>query len=196
MMEVRHYPVQLEVRDVLGAGDGRTVIGRIVPFGETCDFIDEHGRWRKERFVRGSFMDAPKWWHRVNLVFEHSAGPEFRNILGHGARVDEDEDGAYGVFRLYKQDADKAREILETTHKGLSIEFASIEHRDADDGVVERHRVRVYRVAAVSDPAYQLAHVLGVRGASSPPPEPVEVSRPNLEAAQAILAEMRRGTPR
>ena len=191
---IRHFSSPLELRDA-GNGDGRTVFGRIVPYGEVITFRDNDGALKRERFAEGSLTDDARAWHRVLLSFEHHEMPGFANTIGYGVQnsVEERNEGAYASFRLYKQDAEKGREALTTSHRGLSLEFYPLSSSVDQDGVIVRNKVKVVRVAAVVDPAYLGAEVIGVRQAD--PSIVEEIPRgatPNLDAARAILAELRR----
>lgn len=183
---VRQFPLQLEVRDVADSGDGRTVFGRIVPYGEEVSFIDEYddGKVKRERFDRGALapQSSSGAWSRVSLSFEHDEG--FANTIGYGKSLEERDDGAYAAFRLYAADAPKAREMILTSHKGMSLEFEP--RTNARDGdVIVRKRVHVRRVGVTPDPAYLNAEVLSVRERS------VAASTPNLDAVRARLAQLR-----
>lgn len=189
----RQFASPLEFRDAAGKNDGRTVFGRIVPYGEVIEFLDEDNIVKRERFELGSLAGAVPSWDRVTLSFEHHPdGPGFANTIGWGMRngLTEAEDGAYASFRLYAHDAAKAREALQESHRGLSLEFYARRSEVDADGVIVRRDVRVVRVAAVPDPAYMGASVMAVRSEAAP----AELGTPNLDAARAILAELRRLT--
>jgi HK97 family phage prohead protease len=184
---VREFPLQFELRDVSDDGDGRTVFGRIVPYGEEVSFVDQYdgGIVKRERFKRGVL--APQSnngaWARVLLSFQHADG--FANTIGYGRAVEEHDDGAYAAFRLYAADAPKAREMILSSHRGMSLEFEPRQN-ERDGDVIVRTRVHVRRVGVTPDPAYIGAEVLAVREASAVP-------TPNLDAARARIAELQRG---
>lgn len=209
---VRSFAYPLEVRDVAGSPDRLTVYGRVVPYGEVV-LHDNHvpgGKMFRERFVLGALADVDRYVHRVKLGFEHESG--YVSNVGRGLTVEERADGGYMTFKLYRQDAEKAVDHLETTHRGLSLEFYNLHKRTASDGVTERLRVQLVRVAALEDPAYRGAMVLGVRnrtqeGASpdegaqdqdagnSPQEGAQPPARPNLDQALAIRDAMIRDNP-
>jgi HK97 family phage prohead protease len=201
----RQFPVSLDMGDFDTEGDGRTVVGRVVPYGETISFVDAYdgNKIKQERFVRGALAKqaGSSAWARVLLTYEHDDG--FTNILGYGRELREQDDGGYGSFRLYEADAGKAREMIENSHRGLSVAFATRKRGRTDpDGVVVRDDVRVERVGITNDPAYSGAKVLAVRnqdGLAVPvpvllaPDPPEQVPTPNLDHARALLDELRRG---
>ena len=186
----REFPVTFEYE-----GDGQTVMGRIVPYGEVITFVDPYdgGAVKRERFVPGAFskQSSPGAWSRVALSFQHDDG--FHNTIGYGRQLEDRDDGAYATFRLYKVDADKAREMMQTSHKGLSLEFEPRARRDTldSDGVIIRDAVHVRRVGITGDPAYTGARVLAVRERDDLPPTPVPT--PHLDAVRADLAALRAG---
>lgn len=198
-LHTRSYPLQLRTRD-----DGRTVVGRVVPYGETVEFDDGNGHAGKERFVRGALARMVPAWHRVGLFFTHN--DVFPNAIGRGQDLEERDDGAYATFRLYPAVAALARDILEDTHKGLSLAFYSLRDHLDDAGVHVRTRVAVEHVAAVVDPAYSGAGILAIRAATADRHAvgPDDTARtvlgaqrglqpaatPRLDAALADLAEL------
>lgn len=170
-------------------GDGRTVFGRIVPYGETVTFVDqyENNRVKRERFVYGAMAKQSNLgaWARVGLTFRHDDG--FTNLIGYGRSIEERQDGAYAAFRLYEADASKAREMIANGYEGLSLEF---EPRGPDrldsDGVIVRDSVHVRRVGITPDPAYVGAEVLALREAD-------KVGTPYLDEARRTIAELQAG---
>ena len=194
-VHVRQFTTTFEVRDITEDGDGRTVYGRIVPYGEVATFVDTYdgNRVKRERFVRGMLGPQVNAFNRVLLSFEHENG--FVNTIGYGRQVYEEADGAYGAFRLYKADAAKAREMIAESHKGLSVEFEPMRSALDDDGVIVRQRVHLRRVGIVPEGAYRGAEVLAVREADheAEATEADPVVTPHLDAIRAELAELRRG---
>jgi HK97 family phage prohead protease len=194
---MRQFPSSFAVGDFHMEGDGRTVLGRIVPYGETISFVDPYdgGKVKQERFVPGAIakQSSPGAWSRVLLSFQHEDG--FENTIGYGRELQDREDGAYATFRLYQADADKAREMMEHSHKGLSMEFEARGRDEFDaDGVIVRRNVRVRRVGITNDPAFVGAKVLAVRQSSvdlRAPDEPDVVATPHLDAIRAELAQLR-----
>lgn len=164
-------------------GDGRTVFGRIVPYGQTARVTSHDGSIKTEMFVRGALSRQVPAWPRVTLVFEHE-NHGFTNTLGYGLKLEERDNGGYASFRLYERDADKAREMLLTSHRFLSLEFWDKDREPNVDGVIVRDKVHVERVAMVTDPAYSSAEVLAVR-------ESPIVDTPHLDDVLADLELIR-----
>ena len=182
---VRQFPVTFSIQD---GGDGRTVYGRIVPYGEVISFIDQYDgdRIKKERFVPGAFAKQSRAWNRVSLSFRHDNG--FDNTIGYGRELQEMDDGAYATFRLYEADANKAREMMANSHGGLSLEFESRKlDRMDDNGVIIRDNVHVRRVGITDDPAYLGAEILAVRERDLIAPTPhLDQIRADLAARKAL----------
>src|SRR4029079_16771180 len=192
---VRQFTTTFEVREISDEGDGRTVYGRIVPYGEVATFVDQYdgNKVKRERFMRGVLGPQVNAFNRVLLSFEHENG--FINTIGYGKQVWDEADGAYATFRLYKADAEKAREMSAESHKGMSVEFEPMRHSPDPDGVIARSRVHLRRVGIVPEGAYRGAEVLAVREADheAEATEQLAVATPNLDAMRADLAELRRG---
>ena len=189
----REFTYNFEIRDFADDGDGRTVYGRIVPYGEIIEFVDRYDKdlIKRERFQPGALEPQTRGqaWTRVVLSFEHSDG--FSNTIGYGRRVEERADGAYATFRLYAADAGKAAEMIRESHKGMSLEFEPVRSGN-DAGVITREQVHVRRVGVVPDPAYLGAQVLALRNRDF---ASESVATPHLDAVRETLAALRRGTP-
>jgi hypothetical protein len=188
----RHFDYEFQMRDVDGIGDGRTVFGRVVPYGEVIEFVDPYDNnvVKRERFVKGALARQASMWHLVTLTFEHTEEGQpqsFGNTIGYGRKLVERDDGAYATFRLIERDADKARELMQNSHKGLSLEFLTAPGSAGADGVIDRRRVHVRNVACVPAGAYTEAEVLAIREDRRNP-----VATPRLDEAKAILADLRR----
>jgi HK97 family phage prohead protease len=171
-----------------GPGDGRTVYGRIVPYGQVISFLNHRGEVERERFVQGAFAKQANAFHRVTLSFEHQDG--FHNTVGYGQRIREESDGAYATFRLYEADAPKVRDMIASSHDSLSVEFEARGTRETVDeaGVIVRDNVHLHRVGITGSPAYVDAKVLAVREATREP-------TPHLDDVRAWLNEQRRNAP-
>lgn len=197
----RVFPAAFAVSDFETEGDGRTVLGRIVPYNEPISFVDPYDGMavKREMFVPGAFskQSNPGAWSRVGLSYHHDEG--WSNTIGYGRGIQERDDGAYATFRLYEQDASKAREMMANTHQGLSLEFEPRgQERTSPDGVILRDNVRVLRVGITDDPAYTGAKVLAVRESSVDDEDEGARERlvaPHLVEVRAQLAALRRDAP-
>jgi len=184
-LEIRSFPETLKFLD---GGDGRTVYGKVVPFGVTTEFEDHDGSIKREKFIRGALTQAAKAWNRVVFYYTHL--DLLPNRMGHGLELEQREDGAYGTFRLDASVADRAREVLTTSHGGLSLGFFPDITRISDDGVHNRIKVSVEHVGAVPEGAYDDARVLAIRGASDDTGQAGKVP-PRLAEALRELAELK-----
>jgi HK97 family phage prohead protease len=118
----------------------------------------------QEQFAPGSMDRAAKAPNRVMLQFTHSEALDHQ--VGYGVSFRDSEAGCVGEFQLYRQNRDKVTEMLETSHRGLSVTFASLRPAgglERDGELVTREVVHCRAVAAVNDPAYADAGVLAVR---------------------------------
>ncbi len=153
-------------------GDGRTVIGRCVPFNvpatvrDPPDFQDY-----QEVFRAGAFKAATRAPNRVLLDFEHEIG--IGGVLGHGLELEERDDGLHGRFRVLDgEDGSKALDLIRVgALTGLSVMFRPLRSLRTPGGPVERLRVALDRVALCRFPAHPGAEVLEVR--TAPPPRPL-----------------------
>ena len=130
---VRMLPFDLELRarDGEGAGDGRTLVGRLVPYGVASTVSDGGARYR-ERFTRGAFeRQLRSGQHRqVALFAEHNLpGMPRRLPLARAAELYDGDDGLYGAFPLpHTSAADDALELVRTgVVTGLSLGFVLLE---------------------------------------------------------------------
>lgn len=119
-----------------------------------------------EQFAFGSMERAAKAPNRLMFQFTHSDLLDHQTGYGVSFRDSQELSGCVGEFQLYRANRDKVMEMLETSHRGLSVTFASLRpvggmERDGD--LVTREVVHCRAVAAVNDPAYADAGVLAVR---------------------------------
>jgi len=169
--------------------DGRTVFGRIVPYGEVAQVFDLSGEPYNEVFVRGAFEGAMKVPERIDLRYSHSGS--FDNVLGQASNLEERDDGLYGTFRLYESVSTRAREVLQGHAKHLSVGFFPIKSRKRQ-GVVERVKAYLEHVAATATPAYAGAGVLAIREDVVTEEREHPGETPNLDQVQRYLEEVRR----
>lgn len=176
-VESRLFPSVLEVR---AGGDGRTISGLVVPFGE----VFEAGQLR-ERFVKGSFARtiAERGPSRVKLLQQHD---EDSFPIGAATVLREDSGGLYGHFRIATTPrGDEALALIKDgILDGLSVGFIPIASRN-NGGVTERTEVSLRHVGLVDDPAYNTARVHSIRSASTPSLHP-SVAMARLRLASIV----------
>jgi len=153
---------QAEISDA----DGRSIVGRVVPYGEVASVIDiPDGRRYREAFVGGAFRRNTRAPHMVLLDFEHGRG--LGDKVGHGTELVERDDGLHGVFRTTT--AGNGPLALELVNAGVltgfSIEAVVYRSVRRGDGVVLRTSVNLTGVALCRDPAYKGARIEAVRTA-------------------------------
>jgi uncharacterized protein len=177
----RAFPVNLAVRD---KGDGRTLVGPLVPWGVEARVLDR-GRLVVETFERGALVDADP--ARIPLTAKH---PRDNQELPIGVTVELEEraDAAWGAWRVSKTAL--GDEVLELARDGvplgLSVGFAEVaggSRWSADRRRVTRTRAQLDHVAIVRVGAYAGAGVIGVRARGGPG---------NSGVPLATLARMRR----
>jgi phage head maturation protease len=146
--------------------EGR-VEGLVVPYGVEADIVEPRDdgfvRYR-EQFAPGSMARAAAAPNRVMLQFTHSE--QLDHQIGYGLSFRDSDAGCVGLFQLYRQGRDKVMEMLQTSHRGLSLTFVSLRPfggLERDGELVTREQVHVRAVAAVNDPAYSDAGVVAVR---------------------------------
>lgn len=153
---------------VAEVGDGRTIDACIVPYNAVATVADPppmgDGLPYQELFLPGAFerqLRAPDRL-KVWLNFEHEQG--LRGVVGHGTALQDRADGLYGTFRVHQNaDGEKALELVnEGMLTRISIEFAALRTRTVD-GVRQRMRAHLDRVALCRAGAYAGAEVLAVR---------------------------------
>jgi HK97 family phage prohead protease len=180
---------EFELRD-----DGRTLTGRIVPYGEVANIVEldeatgELVRYQ-EQFLPNSLMAMSQGFQArggkfVPLLIDHN--DNFDNMIGHATELRSESDGAYGSFRLYEDDRImKIRSVLTESHTGLSIAFRDTRAPKTIDGVVSHVQVHVGHVAATPSPAYQGATIEALRASQGAMVDP---ERPSLDGIRAWLA--------
>ena len=153
-------------------GDGRTIVGRCVPY-DAPTLVQDPGAPEPymETFRRGAFRSAMKAPDRVHLVFGHDE-LAIGNQLGHAVSFTDTDGGLEGVFRAVGSPGDMALEQIRAgMFRGLSIHAAipPSGSRRRTDGVIERTMVYLRHVALVKEPAYESATVTALRSSSADP---------------------------
>lgn len=185
-LQTRSFAVDLDI------DDERTVSGLVVPYDQIAPITElrpDGVLSYRERFVRGAFERATRAGNagRIPLVYTHS--DSFPDRLGYGLEFRESDEGLFGTFRLDASTAPKARDVLTTSHSGLSISFLSLlpaAFTEKAGALVTRAAAHLQHVAAVATPAYASAGITSIREGNDEPPSPAEL------AAQAAAEEQRR----
>lgn len=175
--------------------DGLTVEALLVPYNREIDAFDIRPDGvisYREVFRRGSNARAVKAPNRVGLTFLHDE--TFGALLGYGVQFREDDSGLEGRMRLYTSTAEKARDVLGSTHRSLSVGFESVTPRAGTERpgtLVERMSVILRHAAAVPEGQYAEARILALRAAEEPrvyeePKEEQPAPNPNAEAFALI----------
>lgn len=151
----------------LELGSEGRVTGLVVPYNQPTTIMelrDGQVITYSEQFVPGSMERAAKAPNRVMLQLTHSE--QLDRQVGYGVAFRDSAQGCVGEFQLYRHDRDKVAEMLQTSHRGLSVTFSSLRPVggfERDGELVTREVVHCRAVAAVNDPAYADAGVLAVR---------------------------------
>lgn len=172
------YTRSFEVDVLALRDDGRTVDGRILPYGEVA-LVSDGGEPYRETFLPGALTRMVQTAKRrgnaawIALSIEHDDG--LRSRIGYASELREDDGGGYATFRLYdSDDLTKVRSMLSESHTGLSVGFRDLARPRNVDGVTARVQIHLDHVAATPVPCYVGAGVLSVRsgdGESFPTPQ-------------------------
>jgi HK97 family phage prohead protease len=170
-MHTRQFTTSLAVRD---GGDGRTLVGPVLPWGVEARVLDQ-GRLVTETFERGALAGTDP--ARVPLTATH---PRDAGTLPIGVMIEFEEraDAAHGAWHV--SDTMIGNEVLALARDGvplgLSVGFAEIpggSRWNAERTRVTRTRAALDHVAVVRVPAYAGAGVVGVREGMRGRPTPV-----------------------
>jgi len=183
----RSFTCSLELRSVAGS-DGRTLLGRAVPYGVTADV----GNYQ-ERFVHGAFARqvASGQVGQVKIFESHHARLDGAPPIGKTSELHERSDGLHGAWPLFN--TTRASDALELVHSGevtgLSVGFKATPGGSvrAADGAIERRSVHLDHVVLTHEPIYQGAGVLAVRSAG---PTQLDSLRDDLAKRREVLAQL------
>jgi HK97 family phage prohead protease len=164
-MHTRQFTTSLAVRD---GGDGRTLVGPVLPWGVEARVLDQ-GRLVTETFERGALAGTDPG--RVPLTATHPRDAGTLPI-GRTLTIDDRADAAWGEWLV--SDTMLGNEVLALARDGvplgLSVGFAEVpggSRWSADRQRVTRTRATLDHIAVVRVPAYQGAGVAGVREATA-----------------------------
>jgi len=146
---------------VRSGGDGRTISGLVVPFGQVAQ-VSDGGPTYSEAFERGAFADTIKaGGNRVKLLSHHQSR---NNPLGRALLLREDAAGLYGEFHVSATRAgDEALELVrDGALDSFSVGFKAVSQARRA-GVVWRTKVLLREASLVTFPAYAGAMVQSVR---------------------------------
>lgn len=147
---LRTFTPELEVRAASKGGDGRTIEGLAVPYGQrqriTPDLV--------EQFARGAFNAQIAAAHRVKFARDH---PRLGGaVIGRAVELRDDAAGLWGAWRVSATQA--GDEALELARDGvldeLSIGFRERQNRRLDDGTIVRVTAHLVEVSLVMEGAY------------------------------------------
>jgi HK97 family phage prohead protease len=162
MTETETFRREVSV-EIAEAGDGRTLVSRLVPYNEIATVNDGDGPY-KETFVPGAFNKQLSAANRIKafLNFRHSRS--LGDQIGHATKIEDRDDGLHGELRVLETvNGDTALKLYEAgVLNKLSIEFQPVRDKVVN-GVVHRVAARLLGVALVPEGAYDGAAVLAVR---------------------------------
>lgn len=147
-------------------GDGRTICGIVVPFGEQARVADGFGPAYVEEFQRGAFTKTlAERRSPVKLLMHHDP----TQPIGVATMLEERDEGLYGEFRVAATRAgDDGLELVRSgTLDGFSIGFIPVSHVKRG-GVTVRTEVKFRETSLVTFPAYESAGPTGVRSDDAP----------------------------
>jgi HK97 family phage prohead protease len=166
---VRAFESTLHVRD---GGDGRTLVGALLPWGVEAQVLDPPGRGGRlvvESFERGALANVDPG--RVPLTARHPRDGETLPI-GVTVELRDEADAMHGAWHV--SETMLGDEVLALARDqvplGLSIGFVEVRggSRWLSRSRVVRTRAQLDHVAVVRVPAYAGAGVQGVRAAHGP----------------------------
>jgi uncharacterized protein len=165
MIHVRQLTSSLAVRD---GGDGRTLVGPLLPWGREARVVDR-GRLVTETFARGALEGTDPATIPLTATHPRDAGTL---PIGVTLSIEDRDDAAWGEWRV--SDTMIGNEVLALARDGvplgLSIGFAEVpggSRWSADRQRVTRTRAALDHIAVVRVPAYVGAGVAGVREATA-----------------------------
>lgn len=171
--------------------DGRTVEGRFLPFNEAALVADPGAEPYREMFLPGCLdyvcAQSAKRGNAAFIGLDLDHRGDLDHQIGSARSVEQRDDGAWGVFRLYNgPDLPKVQSMLEDSHTGLSVHFADRRRARNINGVVARTDIHVFSVAATPIPSYVGAQITAMRALDEVPP----VEKPAFDEIRAWLRQI------
>jgi HK97 family phage prohead protease len=164
VIHTRQFTSSLALRD---GGDGRTLVGPVLPWGVEARVVDR-GRLVTETFERGALDGTDPG--RIPLTATHPRDAGTLPI-GRTLAIEDRADAAWGEWLV--SDTMIGNEVLALARDGvplgLSVGFAEVaggSRWSLDRQRVVRTRAELDHIAVVRVPAYQGAGVVGVRYSS------------------------------
>lgn len=132
-------------------GDGRTLEGVAVPYGQIIDTWD--GAETFDHDCRFDDIESAK------LCYQHG------ELIGRITGAESRDDGLHITARI--SDTQRGRDVVELLRDGaldsLSVGFIPLENKMDKAGITHRKRVRLLETSVVSWPAYESAKITGQR---------------------------------
>lgn len=144
------------------SGDGRTIVGVAVPYGQVTRIDDSAEGFFREQFAPGAFTRSIRErGSKVRLLVGH----KHRDLpIGTASSLREDDQGLHAEFRV--SDTSAGRDALTAVRdglvSGLSVGFTVIRDTWQDD-LRTVHEASLREVSLTEYPAYEGAVVHGVR---------------------------------
>ena len=145
------YQTSIQVREAEN-GDGHTVEGIAVPFGQTIDTLD--GKETFDPDTRFDGLDGAK------LCYQHD------DLIGSITSARSEKDGLHIIARIAPTTLgdDVAKLVAAGALDSFSVGFIPEENRVDDQGITHRRAVRLLETSLVSWPAYPAAKLTAQRG--------------------------------
>jgi len=191
---IENRAFELSELEVRSDGEGRTLMGRAVPYGRVATFGG-----RRERFAFGAFSRQVRSQqsHRVNMYQSHRRRLAGDFPIGRTVDLEERSDGLWGAWRLvHSAEADAALEVVKDKMvTGLSVGFASPEGGTVRlrDGIEEVRLAHLDHICLTDVPVYEDAEVLSIRARMEAEPDPLQRWRTDKAPLDELLRTTMRG---
>jgi HK97 family phage prohead protease len=150
-----------EVRE---SGDSHEIEGICVPYGE----VTHRAGPRPELFEPGAFADLATQARGSGVrLFLYDNNHDLKRVpAGTAVEFRDQPTGLWGRFRFHRTVEGRGAfdNLAEGVYSGLSIGFQSVRDRVVD-GVRRVAQARLHHVSLVTEPAYEGAQILALRGA-------------------------------